>query len=76
MKRIYARISMELVVSDEEADRMVYECGSSYYKDSTTGQLMNNEFDLSDELTNRFYKEGTLACGSYVPEDCISDEKV
>lgn len=76
MKRIYARISMELVVSDEEADRMVYESGSSYYKDSTTGQLMNNEFDLSDELAERFYKEGSLANGSYVPEDCISDEKV
>lgn len=74
MKKIFARISMELVVSDEEADKLVQECCGDYYFDSVTEQISNNEFDLTDEIAQRFLKEGTYSKGSsYIPEGCISD---
>lgn len=74
MKKIFARISMELVLSDEEADKLVQDCNSSYYIDSFTEKAANNEFDLPDEIALRFLKEGKFSEGSsYVPEDCITE---
>jgi hypothetical protein len=74
MKKIFARISMELILPDEEADKLVQECCGDYYFDSVTEQVSNNEFDLTDEIALRFLKEGTYSEGSsYVPEDCIRD---
>lgn len=74
MKKIFARISMELTVSDSEAESIFYNCGSSFFKDYSTGELRNNDFDLPDELAQRFLKEGTYSEGSsYVPEDSITE---
>jgi hypothetical protein len=72
MKKIFARISMELVVSDEEAEQIFEEAGYDY--DCVTGTKCNNEFDISDDFAKRFLKEGTYSEGSsYIPQDCISE---
>lgn len=72
MKKIFARISMELIVSDEEAEQIFEEAG--YYNDCDTGAKCNNEFDISDDFAKRFLKEGTYSEGSsYIPENSISD---
>ena len=72
MKRIFARISMELIVSDEEAEQLYEEAG--YYNDCYTGEKCNNEFDISDDFAKRILKEGTYSEGSsYVPDDCIKE---
>ena len=74
MKRIFARISMELIVSDDEAKRILNECSASCYTDATTHHVYNNEFDLTEELAQRFLKDGTYSeNSSYVPEDCITE---
>ena len=74
MKRIFARISMELIVSDDEADQILNECNADWYTDSCTHQKCNNEFDLTEDLAQRFLKEGTYSeHSSYVPEDCITE---
>ena len=69
MKKVFARISMELLISDEEAERLIKECGS-YRKDTC---YVNNEFDINKEFAARFVKDGTLADDSYIPEDCIME---
>ena len=72
MKKIFARISMELVVSDEEAEHIFEEAG--YCIDSTTKKKWNNDFDISDDFAKRFLKEGTYSKGSsYIPEGCIEE---
>ena len=74
MKKIFARISMELVVSDKEAKQIFNELDVDFYKDSVTKQMCNSEFDLPDDLAQRFLKEGTFSEGSsYVPEDSITE---
>lgn len=69
MKKVFARISMELVISDEEAEQLIKECGS--YRSGTSE--VNNEFDINKEFAQRFIDNGTLASDSYIPEDCISE---
>ena len=72
MKKIFARISMELIVSDEEAEQIFEEAGS--YDDCVTGKQCNNEFDISDDFAKRFLKEGTYSEGSsYIPENSIEE---
>lgn len=72
MKKIFARISMELIVSDEEAEQIFEEAG--YCVDSKTGEKWNNEFDISDDFAKRFLKEGTYSEGSsYIPDNCIRE---
>ena len=69
MKKIFARISMELVVSDEEAEQLIKECGS-YWQGTCE---VNNEFDINKDFAKQFVEHGTLADNSYIPEDCITE---
>ena len=69
MKKIFARISMELVVSDEEADEIFEEAG--FYKDGK--RKVNNEYDINMEFAKRFIKGGKLVDESYIPEDSITE---
>ena len=69
MKKIFARIGIELVVSDEEAAELIKECGS--YREGTSE--VNNEFDINMKFAERFVKDGTLVDDSYIPEDCITE---
>lgn len=55
MKRVWARISMEMWVTDEE-----YEEFAKHAEEY--------EEDISDELAKRFLTEGTLSDDSYIPE--------
>ena len=57
MKKIFARISIELVVSDEEADEIFEEAG--FYKDSK--RKVNNEYDINMEFAKRFVEGGKLS---------------
>ena len=66
MKRLWARISMELEVSDEEYEKL-------------KKQSMYGQFDVSLEhdnayLAERFLKDGTIANDSYIPY-CIFDDE-
>lgn len=56
MKRVWARISIEMWVTDEE-----YEEFAKHAKE--------NEEGISDELAARFVTEGTLSDDSYMPEE-------
>ena len=69
MKKIFARIGIELVVSDEEAEQLIKECGS-YRKDLC---YTNNEFDINKEFAKRFVEHGTLTDDNYIPEDSIEE---
>lgn len=65
MKRLWARISMEMNVSDEEFERL-------------KEQSMNGTFDLAlefdnAELANRFLESGVLSNDSYIPA-CIFED--
>lgn len=69
MKKIWARISMELEVSDEEANQILQEAGYVEYE----GKKINNEFDINKNFAKQFVERGTLADDSYIPEDCIRE---
>ena len=66
MKRLWARISMELEVSDEEYEKLK--------KQSMCGQFdVSLEHDNA-ELAERFLKDGTIANDSYIPYCIFEDE--
>ena len=67
MKRVFARIGMELLISDEEAEQLFEETDYQMYE----GKKINDEFDINKEFAERFVKNGTLVDDSYIPEDCI-----
>lgn len=69
MKRIFARIGIELVVSDKEANQILKEAGS--YFDGE--HISNSEYEINKEFAERFIKNGTLTNDSYIPEDCIEE---
>lgn len=69
MIRVFARIGMELLISDEEAEQLFRETGYQKYE----GKKINNEFDINKEFAERFVKNGTLVDDSYIPEDCITE---
>lgn len=69
MKKIFARIGIELVVTDEEANQILKEAGS-YFE---CNHIANNEFDISKEFAKRFVEGGVLTEDSYIPEDCIEE---
>ena len=69
MKRVFARIGMELLISDEEAEQLFEETGYQMYE----GKKINNEFDINKEFAERFVKNGTLVDESYITEDCITE---
>lgn len=69
MKKVFARIGIELLISDEEAERLIKECGS--YREGTCE--VNNEFDINKEFAKRFVERGTLTDDNYIPEDCITE---
>lgn len=69
MKKIFARIGIELVVSDEEANQILKEAGS-YFEGTHTA---NNEYEINKEFAKRFVENGTLSDDSYIPEDSIEE---
>ena len=69
MKKIFARIGIELVVSDKEAKQILKEAGSYFDGDC----ISNNELDINKEFAERFIKDGTLTEDSYIPEDSIEE---
>ena len=69
MKKIFARIGIELVVSDKEANQILKEAGSYFDGD----RISNNELDINKEFAERFIKDGTLTDDSYIPEDSITE---
>lgn len=69
MKRVFARIGIELLVSDKEAKQILKEAGSYFDGES----ISNNELDINKEFAERFIKNGTLTDDSYIPEDCITE---
>lgn len=69
MKKIFARISMELVVSDKEAEEILEESGS--YFDGE--RIINNEYDINMDFAKRFVEGGKLVDESYIPEDSITE---
>lgn len=69
MKKIFARIGIELFVSDEEADEILEEAG--FYKDGK--RKVNNEYDINMEFARRFVEGGKLVDESYIPEDSIEE---
>lgn len=69
MKKIFARIGIELVVSDKEAKQILREAGS--YFDGN--HISNNELNINMEFAKRFVENGTLVDESYIPEDSITE---
>ena len=69
MKKIFARIGIELLVSDKEANQILKEAGSYFDGES----ISNNELDINKEFAERFIKDGTLTDDSYIPEDSIEE---
>jgi len=69
MKKIFARIGFELLVSDKEAKQILKEAGSYFDGES----ISNNELEINKEFAERFIKNGTLTDDSYIPEDCITE---
>ena len=69
MKKVFARIGIELRVSDKEAKELLKEAGS--YFDGET--ITNNELEINKEFAKRFIEKGTLTDDSYIPEDCITE---
>lgn len=69
MKKIFARIGFELLISDKEAKELLKESGS--YFDGET--ISNNELDINMEFAKRIVEKGTLTDDSYIPEDCITE---
>ena len=69
MKKVFARIGIELLVSDKEAKQILKEAGSYFDGES----ISNNELEINKEFAERFIKNGTLTDDSYIPEDCITE---
>ena len=69
MKKVFARICIELMVSDEEANELLKEAGS-YYDGET---ICNNELEINKEFAKRFIEGGVLTTDSYIPEGCITE---
>lgn len=69
MKKVFARIGIELLVSDKEARQILKEAGSYFDGES----ISNNELEINKEFAERFIKNGTLTDESYIPEDCITE---
>lgn len=69
MKKVFARIGVELIISDEEANQILKEAGS--YFDGET--VINNDLDINKEFARRFIEHGTLTCDSYIPENSIEE---
>ena len=69
MKKIFARIGIELIVSDQEAKQILKEAGS--YFDGE--HISNNEFEINKEFAKRFVEGGVLTDDSYIPEDSITE---
>ena len=67
MKKIFARIGMELEVSDEEWELLLEEDGGKKSGES-------NEFDINTDFAKRFIEDGHLSDDSYIPEGCIYSE--
>ena len=70
MKTVYARISIEAVIPDELYEELMDEAG--YYIDN--GVKVNNEFDINEACAKKILELGTIADGSYIPENCIRDK--
>lgn len=60
MKTIWARIGMELEVTDEEYEYIKAKADNDDY-----------EFDEDDDLAKRFVSDGKLSGESYIPEGCL-----
>lgn len=60
MKTIWARIGMELEVTDEEYESIKAKADNDDY-----------EFDEDDELAKRFVSDGKLSGESYIPDCCL-----
>jgi hypothetical protein len=69
MKKIFARIGIELVVSDQEANEIIEEAG--YYKEGN--HKANNEYEINMKFAKRFVEGGKLVDDSYIPEDSIEE---
>lgn len=68
MAKVYARISMELEMTEDELKELRKQAGVNL-SDSTS-----LEMDISDSLAERFINEGELSHGSYIPAECIPME--
>lgn len=66
MKRVFARISLILEVSDEEHEVLLKKAGV-YNGES-------NELDIDKELAKRFVKDGELDDSSYLPMGSLYSE--
>ena len=64
MKKLWARIGMELVVTDEEYESIQEKAMGEDYC-----------FDEDSELAKRFVSDGKLSGESYVPDDCLDEWK-
>lgn len=60
MKKLWARIGMELEVTDEEYERIKDKARNDDY-----------DFDEGDDLAKRFISDGKLSGESYIPNDCF-----
>ena len=68
MKKIFARIGMELEITDKEYQELMEKAGT--YSDGSY-ELRHNEFELDYDMAERFINFGSLANDSYVPEDYV-----
>ena len=66
MKRVFARISLILEISDEEHEALLKKAGI-YNGES-------NELDINMELAKRFVKDGELDDSSYIPMGSLYSE--
>ena len=66
MKKVWARIGMSLIISDEEAEQLLDEAGRN-----NSGS--NWEYIMNKDFARRFVKYGKVDGESYIPDDCISD---
>lgn len=67
MKRVWARIGMSLMVSDEEAEQLLKEAGCN-----DSGQ--NYEYDINEAFAQRLVKYGKVDGDCYIPENCIFED--
>lgn len=61
MKKLWARISIEMYVTDEEYEEVK--------------EKVRKDDRISDDLAKRFIKEGTLSEDSYIPENIFDGRK-
>lgn len=64
MKKLWARVGMELEVTDEEYESIQEKAMGEDYC-----------FDEDSELAKRFISDGKLSGESYVPDDCLDEWK-